>query len=145
MDIEIPRFVQRVLEEWDFISYFAYEKYETRGRGVVILLEEKHTMAGYCGADYFLERGKTKEAKLIADYDPKEEFLVHFEAPDGCKTLRVGTPSGGRNPKEIWFFKTLQKINQSPDDIPADLPLWFLDALEKIQSDQTLQAGGVAG
>ncbi|MDR1893284.1 MAG: hypothetical protein LBQ61_01155 [Spirochaetales bacterium] len=136
MNQEIPAYVDNVLQDWESISFYAYDKYEAKGRGTVVLFEENGSaIAGYCTKDYYIKNSRTKEITLIENYNPADEFLLRFETGGGWTTLRIGFPEGGRSPKEVWFYKTLQKINESrPPVPPKDLPGWFLEALEKIES-----------
>ena len=133
MSSAIPEFVDQALQEWDFIAYFAYDGYEASGRGVVGLSQDNDgTKAMYGPADYFHQRGNQQVIDMLSVYDPEKEFLVHFDAPGGTRTIRIQTPEGGRHPKRVWFFEILRRASEEPDALPQRLPVWFIEAVEKL-------------
>jgi len=129
MEDPIPDFVDEILREWDFIAFFAYDNFELSGRGVVGLFEDENGIQAVYGTrDYFVERENPQVLSLLDTYDPETEYLVHFDANDGTRTIRVRTPEGGRHPKRIWFFEMLRRASEEPDELPENLPKWFTDA-----------------
>ncbi|OQC52955.1 MAG: hypothetical protein BWX54_02459 [Verrucomicrobia bacterium ADurb.Bin018] len=70
---------------------------------------------------------------MIDAYDPETEFLVLFDTDEGnTRTIRIRTPEGGRNPKGLWFFEMLRRIQEEPESVPDDLPAWFWGALDRL-------------
>jgi hypothetical protein len=132
---EIPRYVDDVLREWETIAFTAYDGYERLGRGVVgISREGDSAQLLYADRDFFATQGNITVIKLIEDYDPEWEFLVLFDTDEGnTRTLRIRTPEGGQHPKRIWFFEMLRRIEDEPEAVPEELPVWFLDALAKLE------------
>lgn len=47
------------------------------------------------------------------------------------RTLRVRTPPEGRNPKRIWFFEMLRRLDEEPDKLPDTFSEWFVQELDK--------------
>ncbi|NLX26531.1 MAG: hypothetical protein GXY61_11355 [Lentisphaerae bacterium] len=133
MPTPIPDFVDRVLREWDFIAFFAYDNFESCGRGAVGLGDGANGIqAMYAPREYFVKKGDQAVLQKVDEYDPVTEFLVHFEVPEGMRTIRIRTPEEGRNPKRIWFFEMLRRLEEEPDKMPDPLPDWFAKALEKL-------------
>ena len=134
MQDSIPRIVDQVLSEWDFIAFFAYDNFESAGRGVVGLMEgKKGIQAIYGTRDYFVKQGDQQVLSLLDTYSPETEFLVHFDATGGTRTIRVKTPEGGRHPKRVWFFEMLRRASEAPEELPNKLPDWFVHACEKLE------------
>ncbi|MEA1969801.1 MAG: hypothetical protein U9P79_08355 [Candidatus Cloacimonadota bacterium] len=130
----IPDFVDHVLNEWDFIAFFAYDNFELSGRGVVGIVEdEEGTQAMYGTRDFFMNKGDQQVLSLLDTYDPETEYLVYFDANGGTRTIRVRTPEGGRHPKRIWFFEMLRRASEAPEQLPDILPDWFIQACEKLE------------
>ena len=129
----IPTFVDSVLQEWDFIAFFAYDGFESSGRGAVGLMEsDDGVQAMYGDADYFHQIGDERVIKMIEDYDPEKEFLVHFDAAHGTRTIRIKTPEGGSHPKRVWFFEMIRRVSEEPEALPNKLPDWFVSACETL-------------
>lgn len=142
----LPLFVDRALREWDFIAYFAYNGFEASGRGVVGLMEDNSglsVMYGDCG--YFEKLSDRRVLQMLDDYDPEEEFLIHFDAPGGTRTTRVRTPADGRSPKRVWFFEMLRRVSEEPDTLPDALPEWFLAACQSLTQEAEQDSGGNGG
>lgn len=56
----VAPFVDEVLREWEFIAFFAYDGFESYGRGVVALeLEPEGTRATYGPGEFFRVNGHT--------------------------------------------------------------------------------------
>ena len=146
MQNPIPQFVDQVLSEWDFVAFFAYDNFESAGRGVVGLIEgEEGIQAMYGAREYFLGQGDQQVLSMLDTYDPETEFLVHFDATGGTRTIRVRTPEGGRQPKRVWFFEMLRRASEAPEELPNILPDRFIQACEKLEhmnSDDTESASG---
>jgi hypothetical protein len=129
----LPEYIEKTLDEWEFISYYAYDNFERHGRGsVIIFYEDNNIKFSYINREYFLQNKKNSELKLLDMYDPENEFIVTFEENKGTRTIRIRTPENGRNPKGIWFFRTLEKINNDPNISLKDLPVWFIKALDEL-------------
>lgn len=134
MQNPIPQYVDQVLSEWDFIAFFAYDSFESAGRGVVGLIEGAEGIQPMYGIrDYFLEQGDQQVLSMLDTYNPETEFLVHFDAAGGTRTIRVKTPEGGRQPKRVWFFEMLRRASEAPEELPDILPQWFIQACEKLE------------
>ena len=134
MQNPIPQYVDQVLSEWDFIAFFAYDSFESAGRGVVGLIEGAEGIQPmYVIRDYFLEQGDQQVLSMLDTYNPETEFLVHFDAAGGTRTIRVKTPEGGRQPKRVWFFEMLRRASEAPEELPDILPQWFIQACEKLE------------
>lgn len=128
----IPAFVDQILREWDSIAYFAYDGYETSGRGGVGLFQEgDKTKACYSPADFFHRQEDQRMIAMLNAYDPENEFLVHLDVPEGTRTIRVRTPENARQPKRVWFSEMLRKVSEEPDSLPQTLPEWFVVILWK--------------
>lgn len=131
----IPDFVDQVLRQWDFIAFFAYDNFELLGRGAVGLQNSKEGIqAMYGPRDYFVKQGDQRVLSMVDDYNPSREFLVHFDADGGTRTIRVRTPEGGRHPKRIWFFEILRRTSEAPEEIPEKLPTWFIQLWERLDN-----------
>lgn len=129
----IPDYVDRVLREWDSIAFFSYDNFESSGRGAVAIGEyPEGPRIAYAAQDYFLRTKNSQVLRLLYSYDPKTEFIVHFGSPAGMRTLRVRTPPDGRNPKRIWFFEMLRRLDEGPENMPDPLPEWFAKALDEL-------------
>ncbi len=129
----LPNFVNEVLQEWDFVAFFAYDGFATSGRGVVGLTRgDEGTQVMYGPRAYFEKLGDTKVLGMLDVYDPETEFLVHFDALEGSRTVRVRTPENGRHPKRVWFFEMLRRASEDPDELPEHLPEWFIDAIDAL-------------
>lgn len=87
----------------------------------------------YGPRDFFVKRGDKKVLSLLDAYDPETEYLVHFDATGGTRTIRIRTPEGGRHPKRIWFFEMLRRVSEAPEELPDKLPKWFINACEKLE------------
>lgn len=134
MNDPIPHLVDQVLREWDFIAFFAYDNFESEGRGVVGLMEgEECIQAMYGTRDYVVKQEDRQVLSLLDTYNPEREFLVHFDATDGTRTIRVRTPEGGRHPKRVWFFEMLRRASEAPEELPDKLPDWFVQACENLE------------
>jgi len=134
MNDSIPVFVDQVLREWDFIALFAYDNFELSGHGVVGLVEcEEGIQAMYGTRDYFAKHGDQQVLSLLDTYNPETEFLVHFDATGGTRTIRIRTPQEGRHPKRVWFFEMLRRTSEAPEELPDILPDWFVQACEKLE------------
>ena len=60
MNDPIPHFVDQMLTEWDFIAFYAYNNFESQGRGAVGLMEgEQEVQLMYGPRDYFSKKGMT--------------------------------------------------------------------------------------
>lgn len=130
----LPQYIDQALQEWSFVAFFAYDNFESVGRGVVGLAETTEGIQAIYGTpEYFQERGYLSVVQQIGSYNPETEFLVHFDATGGTRTLRIRTPEGGRNPKRVWFFEMLRRASEAPDDLPEKLPDWFIEACEAIE------------
>ena len=142
MQNPLPQFVNQVLVEWDFIAFFAYDNFESVGRGVVGLMEgEESVQTMYGTRDYFCKQEDDQQVLLMLDaYNPETEFLVHFDATSGTRTIRIKTPEGGRNPKRIWFFEMLWRVSETPEELPDRLPNWFSQACERLERMQNDKA-----
>ena len=134
MKDNIPDFVEKALNEWEAICFFAYDNFESNGRGVIAFVEEQDDVnVMYAPRDYFLQKKDDKVLELIDTYNPSREFLISFETPDGIRTLRIGTPENGRHPKRVWFFEMLRIASEEPDELPDKLPEWFIQACDKLE------------
>jgi len=137
MEKPIPKFVDEVLSEWDFIAFFAYDNFESAGRGVVGLINAAEgTQAMYGTRDYFETQQDHQVLQLLDTYDPETEFLIHFDTPDGTRTIRIRTPEDGRHPKRVWFFEMLRRVTEDPEQGPETLPSWFIEACEQLEQLQ---------
>lgn len=134
MKVSIPAFVDQALREWDFIAFFAYDNFESVGRGVVGLMNTAgKTQVMYGGRDYFLKQKDQQLLQMLDTYDTENEFLVHFDVANGTRTIKIQTPEGGRSPKRIWFFEMLRRLNDAPEELPSALPKWFITTCEKFE------------
>ena len=89
MQSSIPKFVDQVLSEWDFIAFFAYDNFESAGHGVAGLMEdEEGIQAMYVTRDYFMKQGDQQVISMLDTYNPETEFIVHFAATGGTRTIR---------------------------------------------------------
>lgn len=141
MSNSIPSYVDHALREWDFLAFFAYDGFETSGRGVVGIMEsEQGANAMYGDRRYFELQGDSRVLGMIDEYDPEQEFLVHFDATGGTRTLRIRTPEGGSHPKRVWFFEMLRRVNDEPEALPVRLPEWFVTACESLSRTQNEEA-----
>ncbi|OQB40681.1 MAG: hypothetical protein BWY09_00727 [Candidatus Hydrogenedentes bacterium ADurb.Bin179] len=85
MPTPIPDYVDRVLREWDSIAFFAYDNYESSGRGAVAIGEyPEGPRIAYAAQDYFVGTQNSQVLQLLYSYDPETEILVHFGSPAGC-------------------------------------------------------------
>jgi hypothetical protein len=67
----VPHFVDEVLREWEFIAFFAYDCFESHGRGVVGLEPgPEGTQATYGPREFFRVNGHTDILRLIDEYNP---------------------------------------------------------------------------
>jgi len=133
MSTAIPQFVDETIREWDFIAFFAYDGFEASGRGVVGLSKDSEgTKALYGPRDYFDRENNQRVLQMLDDYNPESEFLVHFNATGGTRTIRIKTPDGGRNPKRVWFFEMLRRVQDEPETLPETLPDWFVSLCDKM-------------
>jgi hypothetical protein len=131
---QIPEFVDQVLREWDSIAFFAYDNFESTGRGVVCLAEsEEGTQAMYAPRDYFLSRGNHRIVQILDAYDPEREFVIGFDIAEEARTIRIRTREKGRVPKRVWFFEMLRRRVDAPEELPATLPGWFIEACERLE------------
>lgn len=129
----IPNFVDQVLQEWDFIAFFAYNNFESAGRGVVGIMEDAEgTKVMYVARDYFEKQRDQQVLQMLDAYNPETEFLVHFDGVSGTRTIRIRTPENGRHPKRVWFFEILRRASEAPEELPDTLPDWFIQACEKL-------------
>lgn len=90
----------------------------------------------YGDRDYFVRLGNSRVLQMLEDYDPEEEFLIHFDEPGGTRTTRVRAPDQGRSPKRVWFFETLRRLYEEPDSAPEDLPEWFLATWHSLAKEE---------
>ncbi|MGV8075122.1 MAG: hypothetical protein AB2L11_11270 [Syntrophobacteraceae bacterium] len=73
----LPDFVDEVLRAWDFIAFFAYDNFESIGRGVVGLMNTKEgTQAVYGTRDYFLKQQNHRELGDAHEIMRFFQFLV---------------------------------------------------------------------
>ena len=130
----MPLYIDEVLREWDTIACIAYDGYERKGPGAVAIMPAGNSSVLLYGErDFFVKQGNTTVLRMIDEYDPDREFLAFFDTNDGnTRTLRIRTPEGGRQPKRVWFFEMLRRVNDEPESLPEEIPRWFLDILEKI-------------
>ena len=130
----IPLYIDDVLREWDTIAFIAYDGYEQTGPGVVAIMPAGNSSVLLYGErDFFVKQGNHTVLGMIDDYDPDQEFLALFDTDDGnTRTLRVRTAEGGRQPKRVWLFEMLRRVNDDPESLPEEIPRWFRDILEKI-------------
>ena len=116
--------IQQILYNcWEDIACFAYEGYNTNGRGVVGL-EKTDIEGGLLGrqarllyAVYDFKAGKPDKetAILIREYDPEWEVVIQYMREDeSVRTMRIRTAPGARHPWRIWLFNRLaQKEKES--------------------------------
>ena len=116
--------VQQILDNcWEGLACFAYESYNTNGRGVVGL-EKTGIEGGLLGrqsrllyAVYDFKAGKPdkESAILIREYDPEWEAVIQYMREDeSVRTMRIRTAPGARHPWRIWLFNRLaQKEKES--------------------------------
>jgi hypothetical protein len=97
------------------------------------MVGEEDIQAIYGTKDFFVRQGNQQVLSLLDTYNPETEFLVHFDATDGTRTIRVRTPEGDRHPKRVWFFEMLPRASESPGELPEKLPEWFVHACEELE------------
>ena len=116
--------VQQILyNRWEDIACFAYESYNTNGRGVVGLEKtgieggplERQTQLLYAVYDFKAGKPDKETASLIREYDPEWEVVIQYMREDeSVRTMRIRTASGARHPWRIWLFNRLaQKEKES--------------------------------
>ena len=132
----IPHYVESALHEWVTIAFVSYDAYERLGRGAVGISDtDGETELLYAERDFFIRQGDDGLVRMIDAYDPEKEILVLFDTPQGnSRTLRICTPDGQRDPKRIWFFEMLRRMNEEPETLPEALPAWFMDAMTKLRN-----------
>ena len=131
---KLPEYIDNILNEWDTIVKFAYNNFETLGRGIVaVLVKDDGTIQlRYVDKTFFVQKNMTNEIKLIENYDPNMEIIISFEQNNGLRTVRIGTPEGGRDPKSLWFMDMFRLIISDSKDVPDNLPDWVYDKSFKI-------------
>jgi hypothetical protein len=130
----LPEIVEVVLENWDSLVLFAYDSFEIHGRGGVCITDDGGwPELVYGPRDYFARQGLQEVTGLLDIYDPEKEVVLHFDVPEGTRTVRVQTPQNGRSPKRVWFFEMLRRATDEPETLPDNLPAWFLSALEGLE------------
>jgi len=141
MDNAFPGYIDEVLNDWDTIAKYSYDRFENIGRGIVVVFNDNNNIEfGYADKEYFVKNHMQKEIDLIQNYDPAFEMLIHFEYNNGSRTIRIKTPEGGRDPKSIWFMDMLMKLTENPNELPENMPDWFYDkALSFIEGLKELQ------
>lgn len=107
---ELPRYVQNALNQWDSISYFAYDCYEKVGRVAVGIEADPNNPAGarLLAFQHDFQNGKPdkKTAHILASYDPENEIVIQFMQDNGqVRTQRLKTAPGARHPKRVFFLK----------------------------------------
>ena len=136
-DAITPKLFESALRNWDELAYLAYDGFTSAGHGLIALeqVSESHGPMGVRASYVRFPDGRPSEetARVIAAYDPMLEFVVMYREPAGTvRTRRVRTAPDGRNPKRVWFFETLRRLNEEPDNAPKVIPEWFWEFLEKV-------------
>ncbi len=135
---ELPRYVQNALNQWDSISYFAYDCYEKVGRVAVGIEADPNNPAGarLLAFQHDFQNGKPdkKTAHILASYDPENEIVIQFMQDNGqVRTQRLKTAPGARHPKRVFFFEILRRLSEEPSTVNlSELPPWVIEALEKL-------------
>ncbi|CAG37157.1 hypothetical protein [Desulfotalea psychrophila] len=135
---DLPEYVKNTLDEWDSISYFAYDCYEKVGRVAVGIEADPDNPAGarLLAFQYDFQDGKPdkKTAQILEIYDPENEIVIQFMHDDGqVQTLKLRTAPDARHPKRIFFFETLRKLSEEPSTVNlSELPAWMIEALEQL-------------
>lgn len=95
----------RLIQEcWESIAFVAFDGFQTMGKGVVALLEDRLPLEK-CYTVYKEGETDPRTTQLLAEYDPTCEVLVQYIQPEGAAvTLRIRPQAGQRHPWQVWMF-----------------------------------------
>jgi hypothetical protein len=133
-----PELLEATLENWDTLAFFAYDQFVRSGRGAVGLERldsddgvESPVRALYAVFPPSTDQPDRATARILADYDPDQEFVVMYEQSiGGLRTMRLRTAPGARAAKRVWCFEMLRRLSDASEPVPDYLPDWFLDLAE---------------
>ena len=103
-------FEQILSEMWDNFAVFSHENFLTSGRGVIALnlpssaasLDELEVM--YVVYDYKAGEPEGDVAKMLRNYNPKQEMIIQFLQPTGqVRTVRAKAPDEESQPEQLWL------------------------------------------
>lgn len=101
---------------WEEIALFAYEQFQTHGKGVVFIdrnTQNDSTNAGQIELGYAIygdASSDTQTVAMIDGYDPEWEIVFQYMRPDGnVRSRRVRTGPENRNPGRIYLFERIIK------------------------------------
>lgn len=104
-------FNRLVRDCWESIAFVAFDGFQTIGRGVVALMEDRLPL-DKCYIVYEDGEADLRTAQLLAEYDPACEVLVRYIHPEGSPvTLRIRPQAGQRHPWQIWMFNRTEDEN----------------------------------
>ena len=135
----LPPYVQRVLDDWYFLAFAAYDWFEQKGRLVIGIEPDPDVPVGarLHAVQYDFHNGKPEAsiAELIASYDPATEIIIQFMQVDGnVRTQRLRTAPGVRHPKRIYLFEMLSRVADDPDAVDlSTLPPWLVGFMEELE------------
>lgn len=106
----------RLQNYWEEIALFAYEQFQTHGKGVVFIDRNAQTNSANAGqielgyATYGNDSSDTQTVRMIDDYDPDWEIVFQYMRPDGnVRSRRVRTGPENRNPGRVYLFERVIK------------------------------------
>ena len=103
-------FEQILSDMWDNFAIFSHENFLTSGRGVIALnlpssantLDELEVM--YAVYDYKAGEPEADIAKMLRNYNPKQEMIIQFLQPTGqVRTVRAKAPNQESAPEQLWL------------------------------------------
>ena len=118
--------IRHILDNcWEDIACFAYEGFNTNGRGVVGLektdieggLLGRQTRLLYVVYDFKAGKPDKETAGFIREYDPEWEVVIQYMREDkSVRTMRIRTAPGARHPWRIWLFNRLAQKGKESEE-----------------------------
>jgi hypothetical protein len=135
-----PELLDATLADWHSLAFLAFDGFTRGGRGLVCLLRDTEAEPPVRGLYYSLPASvlgvDPKITHLVSIYDPTDEIVISFEQPTGLRTQRLRTAPDGDSPQRVWFFEILRRLSEEPESVPEQLPDWFHDAVQQLQTTQ---------
>jgi len=116
-------FEQILSDMWDSFAIFSHENFLGSGRGVIALnlpssaasLDELEVM--YAVYNYEAGEPDADVAKILRNYDPKQEMIIQFLQPTGqVRTVRVKAPDEESQPEQLWLGQSFGGAFQKETD-----------------------------